>query len=44
MEKLEKIKSIDARELRANPSHTKHFLLNTNGGKRQSRRNLNKQR
>ncbi|XP_011496142.1 PREDICTED: uncharacterized protein LOC105360841 [Ceratosolen solmsi marchali] len=44
MEKLEKIKSVEARELRANPSHTKHFLLNVHRGKRQSRRNSNKQR
>lgn len=44
MEKLEKIRSTDSRELRTNPSHTKRYTLTMYGDKRQSRRNADKQR
>lgn len=44
MEKVEKAKSIDARELRANPSHTKRYTLTMYADKRQSRRNADKER
>ena len=44
MEKLEKIKNSDSRELRLNPGHTKRFTLTMHADKRQSRRNANKER
>lgn len=44
MEKVEKAKSIEARELRANPSHTKRYTLTMHADKRQSRRNADKER
>ncbi|XP_069702012.1 chromobox protein homolog 1-like isoform X2 [Periplaneta americana] len=45
MAKVDKAKSADARELRANPQHTDRFTLNmTQAGRRLSRRNQGKQR
>ena len=43
MEKLDKAKKTDMRELRANPSLTKHYSLAAHG-RRHSRRNMDKQR
>lgn len=44
MEKLDKIKTTDSRDLRTNPSHTKRFTLTMYAEKRQSRRNANRER
>jgi len=44
MQKLEKIKCQDTRELRTNPSHTNRYTLIMHGDKRQSRRNFNRER
>lgn len=45
MEKVEKAKTADMRELRTNPSHTKRYTLSTHDtGRRLSRRNMDKQR
>ncbi|KAF7995468.1 hypothetical protein HCN44_006575 [Aphidius gifuensis] len=45
MGKLDKAKSVDPRELRTNPKHTKRYTLaTTDHGRRLSRRNVNKQR
>lgn len=45
MSKLDKTKSVDSRELRTNPKHTKRYTLATTDPRRRlSRRNVNKQR
>ncbi|XP_014214444.1 uncharacterized protein DDB_G0283697-like [Copidosoma floridanum] len=44
MKNLEKLKDLDTRELRANRVHTKRYTLTMYGDKRQSRRNVNKER
>ncbi|XP_012284332.1 uncharacterized protein DDB_G0283697-like isoform X2 [Orussus abietinus] len=45
MEKVEKARKADIRELRTNPAHTKRYTLSTHeSGRRLSRRNIDKQR
>lgn len=44
MGKLEKIKNQDARQLRTNPVHTNRYTLTMHAEKRQSRRNIHKER
>ncbi|KAK2586789.1 hypothetical protein KPH14_011814 [Odynerus spinipes] len=45
MEKVEKARTTDMRELRTNPTHTKRYTLSTHdSGRRLSRRNMDKQR
>lgn len=45
MQKLEKMKTADVRELRTNPAHTKRYTLATrDSGRRLSRRHNDKQR
>ena len=45
MQKVEKAKTTEARELRANRPHTKRYTLTTHeSGRRLSRRNMDKQR
>lgn len=45
MQKLEKVKTADVRELRTNPVHTKRYTLSTRDyGRRLSKRNMDKQR
>ncbi|EZA60446.1 Chromobox protein-like protein [Ooceraea biroi] len=45
MQKLEKVKTADMRELRTNPAHTKRYTLSTRDhGRRLSKRNMDKQR
>ncbi|XP_046820030.1 chromo domain-containing protein cec-4-like [Vespa crabro] len=45
MEKVEKAKTTDMRELRTNPTHTKRYTLSTHdSGRRLSRRHMDKQR
>lgn len=45
MQKLEKMKTADVRELRTNRAHTKRYTLSTHdSGRRLSRRHLDKQR
>lgn len=44
MEKVEKSRSIESRELRENRVHTKRYTLTMHGDKRQSRRNAAKER
>lgn len=45
MEKVEKAKTAELRELRTNPAHTKRYTLSTHEtGRRWSRRNMGKQR
>jgi len=45
MQKLEKVKTANMRELRTNPAHTKRYTLSTRDyGRRLSKRNMDKQR
>ena len=44
MAKLDKIKEVDSRDLRVNPSHTKRYTLAMHADKRLSRRNSEKER
>lgn len=45
MQKVEKAKTADMRELRTNPTHTKRYTLSTHDyGRRLSRRHMDKQR